>query len=163
MCYPTLLYGPILFVILRYVPPYSVIFHSSVIWNSGVLIVMYRRCIWKHRSFEVWIHKIKWTSCTFKWFFWAYVYMPSQLIIPCLLQACACFVPHLAVNIIQIVETVPVFEDFTTKSLFLFVVVGIWHTYPTGFILVYSMIQRWDVMLDMCKYCYRNIILPADI
>ena len=37
MCYPTLLYGPILLVILRNVPPYSVISHSSVIWNSGVM------------------------------------------------------------------------------------------------------------------------------
>ena len=31
MCYPTLLYGPILLVILRNVPPYFVIYHSSVI------------------------------------------------------------------------------------------------------------------------------------
>ena len=36
MRYPTLLYGPILLVILRNVPPYYVISHSSVIWNSGV-------------------------------------------------------------------------------------------------------------------------------
>ena len=36
MCYPTLLYWPMLFVILRNVRPYSVICHSSVIWNCGV-------------------------------------------------------------------------------------------------------------------------------
>ena len=36
MCYPTLLYGHILLVILRNVPSYSVISHSSVIWNSRV-------------------------------------------------------------------------------------------------------------------------------
>ena len=36
MYYPTLLYGPMLLVILINVPPYSVISHSSVIWNSGV-------------------------------------------------------------------------------------------------------------------------------
>ena len=35
-CYPTLLYGPILLVILKNLPPYSVIYHSSVIWNSRV-------------------------------------------------------------------------------------------------------------------------------
>ena len=33
---PTLLYGPILLVFLINVPPYSVISHSSVIWNSRV-------------------------------------------------------------------------------------------------------------------------------
>ena len=37
MCHPTLSYWPILLVILRNVPPYSVIFHSSVIWNSRVM------------------------------------------------------------------------------------------------------------------------------
>ena len=36
--------------------------------------------------------------------FWTYVYMPSQLSIPCLLQTCACLVSHLAVNIIQRME-----------------------------------------------------------
>ena len=36
MCYPTLLYWPILLVILRNVPPYFVISHFSVIWNSRV-------------------------------------------------------------------------------------------------------------------------------
>ena len=83
--------------------------------------------------------------------------------VPCILQACTCFVSHLAMDIIQRMETVPRSVDFTTKSLFLFIVVGIWHTYPTGFTLVHSMIHKWDVTLVMCKYCGRNIIYPADI
>ena len=37
MCHPTPLYGPILLLILRNVPPYSVISHSSVNWNSRVI------------------------------------------------------------------------------------------------------------------------------
>ena len=37
MCHPTPLYGPILLVILRNVPPYSVISHSAVNWNFRVL------------------------------------------------------------------------------------------------------------------------------
>ena len=37
MCYPCLLYGPILLVILINVPPYSIISRSSVIWNSRVI------------------------------------------------------------------------------------------------------------------------------
>ena len=36
MCDPVWLYGPILLVILINVPPYSIISHSSVIWNYGV-------------------------------------------------------------------------------------------------------------------------------
>ena len=37
MCHPTPLYGPILLVILRNVPPYSVISHSAVNWNFRVV------------------------------------------------------------------------------------------------------------------------------
>ena len=80
--------------------------------------------------------------------------------VPCILQACTCLVSHLG---IQKMEIVPRSVDFTIKSLFIFIVVGIWHTYPTGFILVHSMIQKWDVTLVMCKYRGRNIIFPADI
>ena len=38
MCHPTPLYGPILLVILRNVPPYSVISHSAVNWNFRVMV-----------------------------------------------------------------------------------------------------------------------------
>ena len=68
----------------------------------------------KTLEFDVRIHKIKWTSFVLKWFFRTYIY------IPCLSQACACFVSHLAVNIIQRVETALRSVDFTTKSLLLF-------------------------------------------
>ena len=97
----------------------------------------------------------------FKWFFselmctchpnWAsHVYSKHVLVL----------YVNLAVNIIQRMETVPRSVDFTTKSVLLNIVVGVWHTYPTAFTLVDSMIQKWDVM---CKYCGRNIIFPADI
>ena len=50
MCYPTQLYGPILLVILRNVPTYSVISHPSVIWNSGVTpLPMHLRYISLHK------------------------------------------------------------------------------------------------------------------
>ena len=49
----------------------------------------------------------------------------AHLNIPCLLKAFACLVLHLAVNIIQRMETVPRSVDFTAKSLLLFIVVGI--------------------------------------
>ena len=81
--------------------------------------------------------------------------------VPCLSQACTCFVSRLA--IIHRMETVPRSVDFTATSLFLSIVEGIWHTYPTGFTLVYSMIQKWDVTIVMCKYYGRIVIFPADI
>ena len=55
------------------------------------------------------------------------------------------------------------FIDFIAKSLFLFIVESIWHTYPPGFTLFYSMIQKWDVTFVMCKYYGRIVIFPADI
>ena len=56
MCHPTLLYGPILLVILRNVPPYSVISHSSVIWNSGVTPLLTH---WSYISFAL-SHQCLW-------------------------------------------------------------------------------------------------------
>ena len=64
MCHPTPLYRPILLVILRNVPPYSVISHSSVNWNSRVtrsyLTDVTAANLWWHLSNMNVIQRIKW-------------------------------------------------------------------------------------------------------
>ena len=70
--------------------------------------------------------------------FWASVNMPSQLSIPCLLQACAFCVSHFEYNT-ENGNSAKICR-FHHQILMLFIVVGIWYTYPTGFTLVCSMI-----------------------